>query len=1006
MLVGLLLGSPLAARAQVWQRDPVLSGTLVMGLVFDPSGFVWVGTDAGVFRYDGHSLVPLNALVRGAARLPAVEITSLVGDATGNVWCGTTVGLFCFEPATGKLQRIKLPHQPSEGQKIWHLWLRPNTHELWVTYGKDALLVLDARQPGQVPRQPLARPGEIGWLGTAGPDRIWAVTGDHGVNLLDARGQVRWRHHQRRASLLPLGVGQPQRLVSGRALYEALPDGGLREQLRWLPPGVEPTFKPVVTDSTMQLITAGHLISLSWQPNAPARVTIRPAPPGMTTDITLQQGPDGVLWCFRPFERGCYKARPVGELVRALRLAEGGSVSTRAIRRLPDGRLLVGAYGGSLTQAADSPAAPLRPWRVWQAASKSAEDGGLRPYDHMPVLYDLLITRDARIVAADEVGSVGELNPATGQLRYYRRLTPAPNHGTNAFSLLEGPAGRGWAGTDMGLYWLDFNRREMGRYHDTDSAFTLNRLKIEALAEAPAGVLWAATAEGLFRLDVATGRLVRYGTDEPSARRLPTNRILTVLAASPDSLWVGTRDAGLLLLHPRRGLVRQVTTRQGLPSVSIASLLAPPGAGELWVGTFAGLVRYDPRTGQVAVLTEADGLPSAELNRQSAWRDPVSGLLYFGSVAGLSQLDTHKPPAPRPQPRLLLAALAQHVSEGDTVRTTLLAGTPPPAGIRLGPYDAFAELELALSDFLNPEGARYAYRLLGSTDERFRPLDGTHRLRLQNLRPGSYVVEVRAETSLGLPARNRLRVPLEVVAVWWQRPWVWGLTTFALLGLMVGWQRRRIAQLRHEHRLRSRIAADLHDDVGALLSQIALQTDLLHEGFMPAEQQAAQLAEVADSSRMAVRQLNDVVWSLDAHNDTLPGLLARLRDYAHDVLHPTGRPVHFRAGEVPAIALPPDVRRHLYLIYKEALHNIVKYAPAGAPVTIGLRYTADRLELTVENDGPASGLSVPGAAAFAGRTSGHGLRNIQERAAALRGHATTEARPEGGFAVRVSVPLR
>ena len=223
----------------------------------------------------------------------------------------------------------------------------------------------------------------------------------------------------------------------------------------------------------------------------------------------------------------------------------------------------------------------------------------------------------------------------------------------------------------------------------------------------------------------------------------------------------------------------------------------------------------------------------------------------------------------------------------------------------------------------------------------------------------------------------------------------------ALIGGVIWWYRRR-QQLR-DTALRIRLAADLHDDVGGLLSQIALRTDLLHEGLTPAAEQPAQLAEVADSSRMAVRQLNDVVWSLDAHNDTLPGLLARLRDYAHDVLHPTGRFVHFPTGEVPALALPADVRRHLYLIYKEALHNILKYAPPGAPVTIGLHHAAHRLELTVENAGPPPG---PGAAAAPGRTSGHGLRNIHERAAALHGHATTEPRPEGGFAVRVSVPLR
>ncbi len=997
LLVGLIGGGlAVPARAQAWQRDAVLSSIQVKRLAFDPTGFTWVGTDAGVFRYDGHSLVPLDALVRNGERMPAGETFALVADAVGKVWCGSTAGLYCFEPGTGNLRRIELPKRPEETVKVWWLWGRPGTDDLWVSYGKDALVVLDTRRPGRVPRQPLTRLGgnEIEWIGAASRDGIWAVTQEHGVYLLDPAGRVRWHQRQPRVSLLPLGASSAQWLVSGRALYDVLPGGGVRERLRWLPPGVEDTFKPVLTDSTMQWVADSRLISLTWRANALPRVTLRPAPPGLMTDITLQQGPDGVLWCFRPFERGCYKARPVGELVRPLPLVGGGDFSTRAIHRLPDGRLLTGTYSGSLTQAADSPAAPLRHWRMWVTGE---------PSSHTPVPYDLLVTRRGQVVVADEVGSVGELTPATGELRYYRLLTPPPDRGPNAYSLLTDHAGQGWAGTHLGLYQLDFDRREMARYHDADSTFTLNRLKIERIVEAPAGVLWAATAEGLFRLQVATGQLVRYGAGEAGAQRLPTNLILTVHAASPDSLWVGTRDAGLLLLHPTRGLVGQITTRQGLPSMSIASLLPAPQTGDLWVGTFAGLVRYSPRTGQLAVLTKADGLPSAELNRQSVWRDSTTGLLYFGSVAGISQLDTRKPFSPQPRPCLLLSALTQHFNEGDTVRTRLLAGSPPVAGICLGPYDAFAELDLALSDHLNPEGARYSYRLLGSGDERFHALNGTHYLRLQNLRPGDYVVEVRAETSLGLPARNRLRVPLEVVAVWWQQPWVWGLGALTLLGLVVAWQQQRTARLLREYALRARIAADLHDDVGSLLSQIALQTDLLHEGFMPADQQATQLAEVADSSRMAVRQLNDVVWSLDAHNDTLPGLLARLRDYAHDVLHPTGRPVRFEtAGEVPALDLPAEVRRHLYLIYKEALHNILKYAPVGAPVTIHLQHTAGQLTLTVENDGPVAG---PDAAA-PGRTSGHGLRNIRERAAILGGSATTEARPEGGFAVRVRLPVR
>ncbi|RAK65693.1 tetratricopeptide repeat-containing sensor histidine kinase [Hymenobacter edaphi] len=210
------------------------------------------------------------------------------------------------------------------------------------------------------------------------------------------------------------------------------------------------------------------------------------------------------------------------------------------------------------------------------------------------------------------------------------------------------------------------------------------------------------------------------------------------------------------------------------------------------------------------------------------------------------------------------------------------------------------------------------------------------------------------------------------------------------------WAYRR-RQQRREAALRRQLAADLHDDVGGLLSRIALQTDLMQEGLGAPELRQTQLAEVADNSRLAVRQLNDVVWSLDAQNDSVPNLLDRLRDYAHEVLVPTGRDVRFLADEAPGASpeLSAPARRGLYLIYKEALHNILKYAPLDATVTVALHRTPDGVQLAVVNSGPPATVT---------RGSGHGLRNMRERAAALGGTAATGPEPGGGFGVRVQVP--
>jgi len=228
------------------------------------------------------------------------------------------------------------------------------------------------------------------------------------------------------------------------------------------------------------------------------------------------------------------------------------------------------------------------------------------------------------------------------------------------------------------------------------------------------------------------------------------------------------------------------------------------------------------------------------------------------------------------------------------------------------------------------------------------------------------------------------------------------LGTVVLLGgagLVLGAYRRR--QLRRELALRSRLSADLHDEVGGLLTQISLQTNLLGAGLYPPAEQQAQLAEVAAASRAAAAQLQDVVWGYDAHNDLAASLPDRMRDYAHELLGSADTTVAIEAA--PALAartLPVETRRAVYLIYKEALHNVAKHARAARHVAVALALDGPALMLTVADDAPAP--------AQPPRASGHGLRNMAQRAQAVGGTCAAGfgAVPgQPGWGVRVRVPL-
>jgi signal transduction histidine kinase len=227
-----------------------------------------------------------------------------------------------------------------------------------------------------------------------------------------------------------------------------------------------------------------------------------------------------------------------------------------------------------------------------------------------------------------------------------------------------------------------------------------------------------------------------------------------------------------------------------------------------------------------------------------------------------------------------------------------------------------------------------------------------------------------------------------------------GLAALAAAGLALAgyllWRYRR-REARRQEALRTRIAADLHDEVGSMLTQISMQSTLLREGRHAPAQQQTYLDQMADASRRAARQMSDAVWSIDARYDSAASLLDRLRDHAHEVLPPAGVEFDFGAeAAVEAAAVPLATRQALYYIYKEALHNVVKHARAQQ-VRVRVRLLGGQLELAIRDDGRGT--------VAASRPGGQGLPNMRMRAQAVGG--TVQLEPGGpGLGLVVRLPLR
>jgi signal transduction histidine kinase len=324
-------------------------------------------------------------------------------------------------------------------------------------------------------------------------------------------------------------------------------------------------------------------------------------------------------------------------------------------------------------------------------------------------------------------------------------------------------------------------------------------------------------------------------------------------------------------------------------------------------------------------------------------------------------------------------------------------------GITLPYHRSRIDLRFAGLSFRDPSRLRYQMRLRQGAP--WRDASGSPSFQLVDLPPGNYHPEVRASLDGTRWSAAAAGVSFSVRPPFWRTAWFVTLAAASLGIAAYAIYRYRLSHLLRLERVRTRIAADLHDDIGASLSRIALQAELVRREGTPRPPPADRLlAEMGESARELVDSMSDIVWSIDPRRDDLASLAARAREFALGVLEPRGISLDFSAPpDATQIRLSPEPRRHLYLILKEAVNNAARHAEARH-VWIELARGKEGLRLEVRDDG--QGIPSP-AGPGAGRPArgGQGLPNLKSRAKQMGGELEVISSPGQGTLLRLLLPL-
>ncbi len=581
-----------------------------------------------------------------------------------------------------------------------------------------------------------------------------------------------------------------------------------------------------------------------------------------------------------------------------------------------------------------------------------------------------------------------------GLLRYARRLDRppvqlGPEDGLprgNIFRIFEDSTGAIWASrravSAHGLFRLKPGAR---RFENLEHSPGLPSLQEDAncpsaFAEDRGGGIWI----GMF-----DGGLVAYRNGKfrqlAGVPLAPRKGVRALLVDRAGRLWVGTRGQGLLRIDDpsaENPNLSSYTTAQGLAGNTIHAL-AEDRDGRIWAAGGSVLERLDPVTGRVRHFTGADGLPAGDL--RAAFRDRHGGL-WFGGDQGLVRI---KPQEDRPDPPAVLVQ-AIRVNGLDQPLSDLGELDPAPLSLSASQRQVQVDFGGLRHDLL------YQTRLTG-VDRDWTPPSASRSVHYLSLAPGSYELAIRALAPEGLVSDRPARVRFRIAAPVWQRWWFLLSSAAALAAIVYAVHRYRVAQAVALERVRTRIASDLHDDIGASLSLIAVLSEVARWRLEAHDPRAAEpLGRIGDISRELIDSMSDIVWAINPRHDRLADLVSRMRRFAGDLLSDGAIRFELEVLGPASIPLHATARRDVFLIFKESLHNAARHSGCSA-IQVQVGTENGRLKLRVADDGR-------GFAAEAAQERGQGLESMRRRAAKLGGSVSI-ASGETGTSVELVVPL-
>jgi ligand-binding sensor domain-containing protein/signal transduction histidine kinase len=937
----------------------------VIAMAQTRDGYLWLGTQQGLARFDGVHFKIFND--GNTPGLNSTTITKLFGDSHGNLWIKTIKPGVMMVDMQGKLSQIDFGRDAQKTQLLDICEDRSGV--VWLALSNLRLYSYNQ--------------GEIGVL----VSNCWNVVSDNEGNSWGATTFGNVFSFRTIEGSRPVAVDAGAMSFAGRIdLLLGSKHGGY-----WR-----------FANGHIERWNSNHPdaipIPYPWDPN---KFGINAACEDLDGNVVVGTSGDGVYW-FDEKGNSQHLSSGVGKLSH-------NTILSLLVDR--EGDLWVGTDAGGLNRVKHQIFDVTESDRYVQSISQDHEgrfwlaSGGKlisfkgterETYEPPAEVRSVLVDANSNVWAGANGGVLQLRGPKF-------EFSPAPFMG-QVVALYQDRSRNLWAGAQNGvIVWSGTNWSALA-IPNADSA-----LAVHAVVDDSDGNLWIGTEGGGLK------RLRERRWDSfTRTNGLPSDIVSSLYLDRDGILWVGTTGG---LARFSRGHWTKYSKKEGMITDGVAYIIEDD-QGNLWLGSTAGLMcaqkkglneiaAGNAKTALFRSFGEAEGLPSGECSfgfQPSACR-ASDGTLWFPTIKGVAslnpaslKLNTNSPPV-----------IIESIVLDDVLQNPETLHAPAPATVTISPGTERLEIGFTSLNLAAPLKGRFRYKLEGF-DSTWTEKPGDIRFAsYTKLPPDNYQFHVRACNEDGKWSETDAVLAVKVLPPFWRTWWFMSASAICLLGMIIGSVyyvstqklHRQLENLRQQEALekeRARIARDLHDQLGANLTQVALLGEMAEADKNAPDEIESHAKQISNTARETTHALDEIVWTVNPSNDTLDGLINYVCKYAQEYLALADLRYRLEVpSQLPNTPISPELRHNVFLAAKESVNNVVKHSGATS-AWLRLKLEPDRFTLEIEDNGRG----IAPADQKKGRS---GLRNMRKRMEDIGGRFDMTAGAEGGTKVRLTAPL-